>query len=190
MESLVQRYHGPVLNFAARFVGRGDMAEDLAQDVFAKIIRRLDTFDERADLTTWVFAITANTCRDALRKVKRRREVLEADGPDLHVITDRTADEDVRSAPAEVVEREVRALPIRRAVAELPEPHRTVVLLRFFQDMSLKEIAEVCECSVGTIGSRLHYAIKRLKKELVGELSESGGGNDDMCEGQGPAAGA
>jgi RNA polymerase sigma-70 factor (ECF subfamily) len=190
MEALVERYHGPVMNFAARFVGHGDPARDIAQEVFIKVIRRLDTFDARADFQTWIFAITANACRDALRRRKRHREVLEADGPDLCVITDRVADDDVAVAPERLLLRKVGAMPVRRAVRDLPEPHRTAIILRFFHDMSLKEIAEVCQCSVGTIGSRLHYAIKRLKSALASEDSETGGNEDELRTSQDPIAGA
>jgi RNA polymerase sigma-70 factor, ECF subfamily len=188
MEELVERYYDQVLNFAARFVGRTETARDVAQDVFVKVVGRLGSYDERADLRTWIFAITANTCRDQMRRMKRRREVLEADGPELYLISDLTEDTDVAGSPERALERRARAGQVRRAVAELPEIHRATVVLRFFHDLSLKEIAEILGCSVGTVGSRLHYAVKRLNGLLDGELDDVGGELDAMLGGESPTS--
>ncbi len=167
LEELVDRFYGPVVNFIARFLGRRDVAHDLAQEVFIKVIRSIGTYDDRASLRTWIFTIAANVCRDELRRVKRRREVLESDAPELWLIGDAVADGRAEHSPQRRMDRSLEGLIIRKAVAALPDPHRMTVILRFFHDMSLKEIAQVCGCSVGTVGSRLHYAIKKLRAILT-----------------------
>jgi len=180
MGQLVDRHYAPVLNFVARFVGRTESAHDLAQETFVKVIRRLESFDDRADLRTWIFAIAANACRDEMRRAKRRPELTEADGPDLQLIRDFAEDTDVTGKPAAMLDRKLRADQVRRAVASLSDLHREVVVLRFFHDLSLKEIAEICHCSIGTVGSRLHYAVKRLARELAPESGDAGGIGDEV----------
>jgi len=190
MEALVARHYGSVVNFAARFLGRPDLAPDMAQEAFAKVVRHIETYDDRASVKTWIFAITANVCRDELRRIKRRREVLEADGPDLHLIGEATADDDETGSPAQTLDRTLKAARVRRAVARLPDAQREAVVLRFFHYLSLKEIAEISRCSIGTIGSRLHYAVKRLAEELAPETGSAGGLNDGLFDSQTASTGS
>lgn len=179
LEELVDRYYPAVVNFVSRFLGRRDVASDLAQEVFIKVIRSIGSYDDRASLRTWIFTIAANVCRDELRRVKRRREVLESDGPDLRLIGETIPEVRIDLCPQRRMDRSLEGLVIRKAVSCLPDPHRMTVVLRFFHDMSLKEIAEVSGCSVGTVGSRLHYAIKKLRAVLPAAAASIDGGETD-----------
>jgi len=164
----VDRHYAPVLNFVARFVGRTESAHDLAQETFVKVIRRLESFDDRADLRTWIFAIAANACRDEMRRAKRRPELTEADGPDLQLIRDFAEDTDVTGKPAAMLDRKLRADQVRRAVASLSDLHREVVVLRDVHGLEYEEIAAVLGCALGTVKSRLGRARAALRQALEG----------------------
>jgi len=162
LEALVDEHYGPVVNYVHRFTGMREDAHDLAQEVFVKALRALPRYDGRAGLRTWLFTIAGNACRDALRRRRRRKEDV-ADESSLALLVDRPGPGSGGS-PAGVALDAARAEALRRAVEQLPEVHRMAVILRFYHDMSLQEIAEVCGCTIGTVGSRLHYALKKLRK--------------------------
>jgi len=164
---LVDDYYASVVNFVCRFTGQRDDAHDIAQDIFLKILRAIGSYDGKASLRTWIFTIAANASRDSVRRRKRRRESIAPD-PEL-VLVREEADSDVEGQPEARLGRSVRARTVRDAVEKLPEVHRLTVVLRFFHDLSLQEIAEICGCTIGTVGSRLHYAIKKLRKILDGD---------------------
>src|ERR1700716_1078689 len=78
-EHIVHQYWRKVFNVAYKFVGKHDAAEDLAQDVFLKIFKSLDTFDRRANFQTWLISISRNLCIDHYRSVRKERETIDRD---------------------------------------------------------------------------------------------------------------
>lgn len=162
LEELVDEYYGQVLNFVCRFGGRRDDAADLTQDVFLKAVRAIGSYDGKAALKTWMMTIASNVVRDAVRRRRRRPEDV-GDEPELLLLRE-MPDTSTESRPEAGLERSLTAEAVRRAVHSLPEVHRLTVILRFYHDMSLQEIADVCGCTIGTVGSRLHYAMRKLQR--------------------------
>src|SRR5215831_19094571 len=78
-EQIVRQYWRKVFNVAYKFVGKHDEAEDLAQDIFLKIFKSLDTFDRRANFQTWLISISRNLCIDHYRSVRKERETIDRD---------------------------------------------------------------------------------------------------------------
>ncbi len=154
MKDFVERYYGRVYNLCCSFVRDRDEACDLAQDVFVKLLGRIDSFRGEADLSTWIYRIGVNTCIDALRKSKRR--ATEPFDERCHD-TARADDFTEKAAVSEMV---------RDALMGLPVKYRTVVILREFEGRSYREIADVLGCSVGTVESRLFRARELLKRIL------------------------
>jgi RNA polymerase sigma-70 factor (ECF subfamily) len=154
MRELVERHYGRVYNLCYSFVRDRDEADDLAQEVFVKLFERMESFRGEASLSTWIYRIGVNTCIDALRRSKRR-----ATEPFDERRSDIARDEDTagRIALSEMV---------RGALMVLPVKYRTVVILREFEGRSYREIAEVLECSVGTVESRLFRARELLRRIL------------------------
>lgn len=167
LEALVDEHYAAVLNFLCRFTGRRDDAPDLAQEVFLKALRAIGSYDGGASLRTWLLSVAANASRDGMRRRKRTREDVAAE-PEMALLTDR-ADETPDLRPEMRATRQVRARAVREAVAALPETHRQAVILRFFHDLSLKEIAAVSGCTIGTVGSRLHYAMRKLERLIASD---------------------
>ncbi len=180
LETLVDDHYGAVLNFVHRMTGRRDEAHDITQEVFVKALRALGRYSGKASLRTWLFTVAANATRDSVRRRSRRPEFV-ADLPELSVVED-VADPSDEAQPDRRILGSVRTSVLQRALLGLPEAHRTAVILRFYHGLSLQEIADVCGCSIGTVGSRLHYGILKLRQRIEGddeareELGFAGGG--------------
>jgi len=159
---LYERHRTPVFRFACRMLGEPQHAEDVTQECFMSVLRRPEAFRaERASLRTYLCAIARHLALKQLRK--RGQETLTDDPPvDAAPGTRTAADDPLRSA---IGGQEAEA--VRQAVAELPPLQREAVVLFEYQEMSLLEIATVCEVDVGTVKSRLHRARERLRRRLL-----------------------
>jgi RNA polymerase sigma-70 factor (ECF subfamily) len=168
--ALVRRHKTPLYNFIVRQVRVGQVAEDLVQDVFVRIVQNAADFKHEARFSTWSYAIARNLCIDHLRKMSLRKHPSldqpskpDEDGPTLG---ERMAD----PTPGAQVERvaiggemQVR---IVRAVEQLPEEQREVFLLREVGHVPFKDIAEMTGVSENTVKSRMRYALERLQNAL------------------------
>ena len=159
---LLERYQDRVFRLLARFTRDRAETEDLAQEVFVKVFRKLHTFQQDAAFYTWLYRITVNTATDHMSRRKRRR---------LHLVEDDAAlDRDEREsehggAAQPLMDQEVRDV-TRALLAKLPEKYRTILILREFEDLSYTDMAKVLGCSIGTVESRLFRARKRFKEAL------------------------
>lgn len=163
LDALVRRYHAPLCQFLERLCGDADRAADLAQEAFLKMIRALPRYQPRAKFSTWLYTIAVNLARDEARRLRYRGRFQTSLDE-----SDRPADEPVSPAPpvADEVLAKITREEIRAALVALSPEHREVLLLHYFEHFSYKEIAAACGCTVGTVGSRLHYAVKYLRKAL------------------------
>ncbi len=159
---LYERHRTPVFRFACRMLGQPQQAEDVTQECFLSILRRPDAFRaERASLRTYLCAIARHL---ALKQLRRRGQETVVDEPSQDGDgSRRTGGEDPLQSAIEGEEAEA----VRQAVQELPPLQREAVVLFEYQEMSLAEIATVCEVDVGTVKSRLHRARERLRRTLL-----------------------
>jgi RNA polymerase sigma-70 factor (ECF subfamily) len=166
---LVRRYQDRVYNLAFRLLGSSEDARDAAQETFILAFSALVRFEADRPFTPWLFRIATNTCYGMLRRRRPGTVFLdalaeeEADALLDAATTDRGADD-----PAWALERSVTDEAIREAVLQLPEPYRTVILLRHMEELSYEEIAEALEMPLGTVKTCLHRARRRLR-ELLNE---------------------
>ena len=153
---LVREYRIRVLRTATGIVGSVEEAEDVAQEVFLKVWQGLSAYQVRGTFASWLYRITVNTSIDALR---RRPEQVPF--------------EDWHSASSDPLEETVlRRDSLRRvskAIDTLPPNARVTLVLREYEQLSYKEIAEVLQIPLGTVMSRLNYARKLLRKRLSEE---------------------
>jgi RNA polymerase sigma-70 factor (ECF subfamily) len=157
---------------AMRVLKNPDDADDAVQDAFMKIWRCLPTFEGRSSFSTWVHRIVVNASLDLMRKGAARAELVERPEQKDDVATTAVEATAEQTPESELADREIERM-IRLAVAALPAAHRQVVVLREFEDCSYQEMAEIIQCPVGTVMSRLHHARGRLADELRSPLSES-----------------
>src|SRR5919106_391628 len=134
---IVRQYWRKVFNVAYKFVGKHDEAEDLAQDIFLKIFRSLDSFDRRANFQTWLISVSRNLCIDHYRSVRKERETInrDVDASELSPVSHDTA------ADTRLEQRDRVAL-LRQALDKLAPTLRTAVMLRDIQELSYQEIAD------------------------------------------------
>jgi len=153
-ELLFDRLRGRLFGFLYRRCGDGSVAEDLLQETWLRVVRSRDRFDPQRRFSTWLFQIANNLCRDRVRRLEVERrgkqkmtETLLPDAP-----TARTSPVDAR--------RELQG-----RLARLSDRLREVVVLRYFQDRSEREIAAIVRIPAGTVKSRLHQAIRVMRMQ-------------------------
>jgi len=150
-----------VFNIAYKFVGKHDAAEDLAQDIFLKIFKSLNTFDRRANFQTWLISVSRNLCIDHYRSVRKERETIDRDidpnelSPASHELS-----------PMAHLEQRDRVVLLRHALAELPETLKTAVLMRDIQEMTYQEIADRLKLPEGTVKSRINRGRTELARHV------------------------
>lgn len=150
-------------------------AEDLVSETLVEAWRSLHRFNRACRLSTWLFAILLHRFQKQLRRARSRPVPLAALPP---AEAQRQADAQNNlpasdCTPAEEVMRREAAERLRQALAGLSKPHQQVLLLRFFEDASLEEIASLLGCSLGTVKSRLHYGLEQLRETAASlNLSE------------------
>jgi RNA polymerase sigma-70 factor (ECF subfamily) len=157
-EELVMTYQHRVFGVALRMLGNRAEAEDVAQEAFVRAHRALGAFRGDAKLSTWLYAITSRLCLNRLASGERR---MARQGEDALL---RLSDPGPR--PDAALERRELETALGRAIAELPEDRRIVVVLRDLEGLSYEEIAQVLELELGTVRSRLHRARAELKEKL------------------------
>jgi RNA polymerase sigma-70 factor, ECF subfamily len=160
---LVQRWQGPIQRLCIKMLGDAHRAEDLTQEAFTRVFARRKDYQPAGRFSTFLWRIALNLCYDELRKIKRRGEsslegnadergeiefVADTAGPDLQVV------------------REERAEHVRRALLQVPEPYRVVVILRHYEGLKFREISEVLDIPEGTVKSRMVEALNQLSRLL------------------------
>ncbi len=168
-EQLVNRFQTPVYNLVYRMIGNRAEAEDLAQEVFVSVFKKIDTFRGDASISTWVYRIASNHCKNRQKYLGRRQArplAPEMEGAELNGSTVvHTAAPVTR--PDELVEGYQTEKIIQQAIAELDEEHRLILVLRDIQSVSYEDISTITGLPLGTVKSRLHRARMSLKDKLA-----------------------
>lgn len=168
LAELVKRYQAAVLRVCISIVGSRDV-DDLVQEIFIKILQRLDRFEGRSALFTWIYEVTVNHCRDELRRRKRRRwfslqalpqTVVENIPLDEKPVTDRIENDELEQH-------------LRREINKLKPKYRELVVLRDLEGLSYEDIAQVCQIDVKLVKSRLYEARRILAQNMRNFMEEA-----------------
>ncbi len=167
--TLVKRWEQPIQRLCARMLSDGHRGEDLAQEAFARVFARRKNYEPSAKFSTFLWRIALNLCYDELRKINRRGEFSLDDAagdtqPILETLASAESTPDIRLADDE------RAESVRSALLELAEPYRVVVILRHYEGLKFREIAEVLDIPEGTVKSRMAEALSQLNRILTQSL--------------------
>ena len=153
-------------------------AEDLAAETLIEAWKSIGRFDGSCRFSTWLYAILLHRYQKLIRRLRSRPVPLSAlpgaEAADRELLLERLPD--TQSLPPETLAQAEANARMREAINALPARHRQVVLLRFFEDASLPEIAAALGLSIGTVKSRLHHALVKLRKmKSIVNLSNSSG---------------
>jgi len=163
---LHDRYRQRIYSTVYRIIQDAAAAQDATQEVFIKLYRSLSDWNpRRAKFSTWLYRLAANHAIDCWRTRRRRLEAPPFDASDREYIPERSIS-DAIFTPFGALERKEIVEQIRRRVDDLPELQKKVFLLRYFEDLKLEEIAEMEDCSLGTVKTSLFRATHSLRRTL------------------------
>jgi RNA polymerase sigma-70 factor (ECF subfamily) len=163
IETLIRQFGNDVLRTAYMYVKDMNTAEDIFQDVFIKVNRKLSTFEGNSSIKTWIIRITINTCKDYIKSAWNKRVIPMTEYQEDMIISESDYDD--------VEKKDTREL-IRKTVLSLPAKYKDIVLCVYFQDMTVTEAANALHIAEGTAKSRLSRAREKLKSLLEGRISD------------------
>lgn len=166
--TLVLRWEQPLFRFVYRMLPRQEDARDVCQETFLRVLKKAHRFRQGSRFSTWMYQIALNLCRDQLRK-KRRWGLLLADSYEVddRVAPSVEARRDERNDPSLGVERQETRHAVMRALREIPAEQREVLILKEFEELKFKEIAEILGCPESTVKSRMYYGLNGLRTALA-----------------------
>ena len=160
-EELYRNYHPRLTRFVMNMVHRPQLVEEVFNDTMMVVWEKLDSFNGASKLSTWIFAIAY---RKAMKAVKRHDEPVE----------DKEAEnrESLEAGPDTGISGQRVQQALLGAIGELSADHRAVVDLTYYHELGYREIAEIMNCPVDTVKTRMFHARRHLKRKLAGELAD------------------
>lgn len=156
---LYHRYSSRMLHFFYRMLGGNeDKSQDFFQDLFLKIIENRHRFKDNKKFSTWIYTIAHNMCKNEYRRINNLKEQPLSKFHEKFTISDAPVEEKLEKE-------ELKAL-IEQALMTLDPIQREIILMRFQEEMSIREISHIVGCSEGTVKSRLFYSIQKISKQI------------------------
>lgn len=160
-ETLYRLYHPRLTAFLTRFLRRPDRVEEALNDTLMVVWNRADRYNGESKVSTWVFGIAY---RQGLKALSRFDEAVEDADAENRRSDDATPEEHLEQRQARIV--------LDRAMSALSADHRAVVDLAYFHEIGYREIAEIMDCPVDTVKTRMFHARRNLKAQLSGQLAD------------------
>jgi len=152
-ELLYERYFDKLVWFARGFVQDEQQAEDVVQEIFIRVIEKPELFDARKKFSTWVYTITGNACKNVLRNEQNRNRIIQ----------EQVAPHQQESmVMRDEAEHSILKERIQQACKELNEKEKNIFALRFEQELSIKEIAEITQAPEGSVKSSIYYLLRKI----------------------------
>lgn len=168
MELLVKRHYQSIFAYMYRRTSDYHLAYDLTQEVFIKMMQSMPRYKKKGKFSNWLFTIAVNHSRDFYRSKRYRDQKDEQKLPD-------TVEQEGNQV-WDFLHKKIERVQMKKAIDQLPSAQKEAVLLRFYHDLKIREIAEVTRSNESTVKSRLRQAIQKLNEtitdERAGEMSE------------------
>lgn len=163
LATLVTRHHAPLIGYLYRMCGGNRaLAEDMTQEAFLRVIRAIDQYHYPRPFKAWLYTIATNLIRDHYKRAETRYATVDVDSATLAATHGR---------PERDIEQQDDAQQVIDALTVLSETHRAVVVLRYYQELPLNDIADILDIPTGTVKSRLANGLKKLRQALEKDYS-------------------
>lgn len=172
-ENLIGSYQKRAYNIALRIMANDEDAKDMTQEALIRVFRSIKDFKEQASFSTWLYRIVTNVCLDEIRRRKNKNTISIDIGSELDTGDAKLEISCDRETPEIIYEKTEKRNTIMKAINDLNEEYKSVIVLRDIQGFSYEEISNMLECSIGTVKSRINRARNILKDKLRGELELS-----------------
>jgi RNA polymerase sigma-70 factor (ECF subfamily) len=160
---LVLRWERPIYALAYRVIGREEDARDVAQETFLRAFRALGGFKGQSKFSSWLYRITLNLCRDWIRRERRTPIAQAPEGVDLvELAGESTPSESIE----DLVSRKQLSEAVAKAMALLPDEQRTAIILKEYHGLTFQEIADLLDCPLSTVKTRLYQGLTVLRRHL------------------------
>lgn len=164
-EAFIHRYHVPIHQYVERLLKDAKKAEDVVQETFIRLLKQLKNKQIPSYPKAWLYRVASNICKDYWRSAQYRSEDTAKE--------EMPVTEDPLASVVEIYEKQETRKEILHSLSHLSQSQQQIVMLRFYQDMKLKEIAEIMDLPLGTVKSNLFHALKKLKKVLEEDEEEA-----------------
>ncbi|GKV55047.1 ECF RNA polymerase sigma factor SigW [Sporosarcina sp. NCCP-2222] len=164
-EEIVTMFQHRLYQVCYRMLGNRQEAEDIAQEAFVRAYVNIHTYDQKRKFSTWLFRIATNLCIDRIRK-KKPDYYLDAEVPGtegLNMYSQIAATGDLPEEEVEKMETQER---IQYEIGRLPDKYRSVIILRYMEELPLQEISDILELPLGTVKTRVHRGREALRKQM------------------------
>ena len=182
---LVEQFAGRVFGLLVRQCGDRELAEEITQATFVKVVSHIDRYDEQGRFESWLFRIAMNRLRDEMRRRKRQARPMDMSpggngqddgagggGGQWQAVQDKIVDRRDNEDPFESVSRKEQIQQLKDAIATLGEADQEILHLRHTAGLSFAQIAETLEQPLGTVLARGHRALGKLKKIMLDNEQE------------------
>ena len=161
---LVVRWERPIYALAYRVIGREEDARDVCQETFLRAFRAIRGFKGQAKFSSWLYRITLNLCRDWMRRERRAPIVQAPEGVDLIELA---AEPEGGATVEDLLSRRELTQAVARVMATLPEEQRTAIILKEYHGLTFQEIADLIDCPLSTVKTRLYQGLTVLRRQLA-----------------------
>ncbi|MDP3073796.1 MAG: sigma-70 family RNA polymerase sigma factor [Opitutaceae bacterium] len=171
LNELIQRHREPLFHFAFRYLRNEAAARDVVQETFVRVYFKAGSFKPHSAVKTWLYTITANLCRDRLRRLAKHRQDISIDAPAAeHAAV--TEQADARPNPAEQSAQADQFKVLQRAIDQLPHTLKLPLILSALEGKTHKETAEILDTTPKTVELRIYHAKAKLRELLSGSARE------------------
>ena len=180
---LVRRWEGPIQRLCLRMTGDLHRGEDLAQEAFTRVFAKRKDYQPTGRFSTWLWRIALNLCYDELRR-RQRREETSLDGMCGEAMAALEAFVAPEPTPDKSLVEQERSELVRKALMQLSETYRTVLVLRHYENLKFREIGDVLDVPEGTVKSRMAEALTQMNRILKPILAVESAKNSMKSDGQ------
>lgn len=164
---LVWKWEKPIFNFALRYLGDYESAREVTQKTFIRVYKNIGKLNHAEKFSSWIYQIAANLCKDELKK-RTNRDFLSIDMIQQNSENGHRMPEELielkRDNPEAIVNQKQIGAILQKALNQLPEEQRVVIIMKEYQGLKFREIAEALGEPINTIKSRMYYGLNALRK--------------------------